>query len=156
MNARNATARFRTTLSQAEGKKATGIIVPPAIIDELAAGQRPPVRVTVNGYEYRTTIGVMGGQCMVGVSAAVRDATGLAPGDDIDVRLVLDESPRGVDVPDDFAESLRTAGTREFFDGLANSVQRYHVDHINAAKATDTRRRRIDKAVGLFLEGKAR
>jgi uncharacterized protein YdeI (YjbR/CyaY-like superfamily) len=47
-------------------------------------------------------------------------------------------------------------GARQFFDGLSNSLQRYHVDNINAAKASETRQRRIDKAVGLFLAGKQR
>ena len=157
MRAPTPTARFRTTLSQAEGKKATGIIVPPEIIDELEAGTRPPVRVMVNGYTYRTTIGVMGGRSMISVSAAIRAATGLVAGDDLDVELVVDDSPRDLDVPDDFAESLQAAaGARGFFDGLANNLQRYHVGHILAAKTPETRRRRIDKAVALFLDGKKR
>lgn len=103
MSAATPTARFRTTLNQAEGKKATGVIVPPEIIDELEAGTRPPVRVTVNGHTYRTTIGVMGGRSMISVSAAIREATGLAAGDDLEVELVVDDSPRDLDVPDDLA-----------------------------------------------------
>ena len=157
MSATKPSARFRTTLTQAEGKKATGIIVPPEVIEELAAGKRPAVRATVNGHAYRTTIGVMSGRSMISVSAAVRDATGLAAGDEVEVELVVDDSPRGLNVPDDFAGSLKRAtGARDFFDGLANSLQRYHVDHINAAKTPETRRRRIDKAVARFLEGKQR
>lgn len=54
--------RFRTKLHQAEGKNATGILVPAAVIGQLGHGKRPPVRVSINGYEYRTTVGVMGGQ----------------------------------------------------------------------------------------------
>jgi uncharacterized protein YdeI (YjbR/CyaY-like superfamily) len=45
---------------------------------------------------------------------------------------------------------------RPFFDGLSNSLQRYHVDQITGAKAAETRLRRIDKAVSLFEEGKKR
>jgi hypothetical protein len=61
---RVATVRFRTTLYQADGKNATGILVPAAVISQLGHGKRPPVRVSINGYEYRTTVGVMGGQAM--------------------------------------------------------------------------------------------
>jgi uncharacterized protein YdeI (YjbR/CyaY-like superfamily) len=43
-----------------------------------------------------------------------------------------------------------------FFATLSNSMQRYHVDNINAAKSADTRQRRIDKAVALFRDGKQR
>jgi hypothetical protein len=35
-------------------------------------------------------------------------------------------------------------------------MQRYHVDTITAAKSADTRQRRIDKAIALFLDGKQR
>lgn len=59
----------------------TGIVVPGEVIEQLAAGKRPPVLVIVNGYEYRSTVGVMGGRHMISVSAAVRTATGLKGGD---------------------------------------------------------------------------
>jgi antitoxin component of MazEF toxin-antitoxin module len=144
-------------LNQAEGKAATGVIIPDDLIEELGHGRRPPVRVKVNGYEYRTTVGAMGGRAMVGVSAAIRKETGLVAGDKIEVELVVDKTPREVDVPADFAKALAgTPATREFFDGLSNSLQRYHVDNVNAAKTEETRQRRIDKAVALFRAGKKR
>jgi hypothetical protein len=149
--------RFRTTLHQAEGKNATGILIPAAAIDKLGRGKRPPVRVTINGYQYRTTVGVMGGQAMVGVSAAIRKATGLAAGDEIDVELVVDDTPRAVDIPPDFASALAAhPGLTDFFNDLSNSLQRYHIDNISGAKAEETRQRRIDKAVALFRAGKKR
>ena len=55
----------------------TGIVVPEEAIEQLAAGKRPPVLVSLNGYEYRNTVAVMGGKCMISISAAVRKATGL-------------------------------------------------------------------------------
>jgi uncharacterized protein YdeI (YjbR/CyaY-like superfamily) len=62
-----------------------------------------------------------------------------------------------VEVPADFAAAMEeSVPARQFFDGLSNSLQRYHVDNINAAKAPETRQRRIDKSVALFLEGKQR
>ncbi len=41
--------RFRTTILQA-GKTALGFEVPPDAVDALAAGKRPPVKVTINGF----------------------------------------------------------------------------------------------------------
>ena len=146
---------FETTLS-ASGNN-TGIVVPDDVIERLARGKRPPVLVTVNGHEYRSTVAVMGGRYLIGVSAAVRAATGLEGGDPISVTLRVADAPREVDVPDDFAAAMEQhAPARQFFDGLSNSLQRYHVDHINAAKAPETRQRRIDRSVGLFLAGKQR
>ena len=79
------TVTFETTLAGSGGK--TGILVPKHAIDELAAGQRPPVLVDLNGYQYRSTVAVMSSQYMVGVSAEVRTATGLAAGDPLRVTL---------------------------------------------------------------------
>jgi hypothetical protein len=146
---------FETTLSSSGNN--TGIPVPESVIEQLGRGSRPPVLVTVNGYEYRSTVAVMGGRHLIGVSAAVRAATGLKGGDPISVTLKVADTPREVEVPSDFAAAMHEAvPARQFFDGLSNSLQRYHVDNINAAKAPETRRRRIDKAVALFLSGKQR
>ena len=154
-NSNSNSISFRTTLS-ASGNN-TGIVVPVDVIEKLGAGKRPPVSVDLNGHVYRTTVGVMSGQHLVGVSAAIRKITGLSGGDPIDVTLTVAATPRAVDVPDDFAAALTAApGARAFFDGLSNSLQRYHIDNMNGAKTDDTRQRRIEKAVALFVAGKQR
>jgi hypothetical protein len=146
---------FETTVA-ASGNN-TGIVVPDEVIGQLAAGKRPPVLVNVNGYEYRNTVGVMGGRHMISISAAVRSATGLKGGDPIRVTLTVADTAREMDVPADFAAALAAdERARAFFEKLSNSMQRYHVDNINAAKSADTRQRRIDKAIALFLDGKQR
>ena len=147
--------RFDTILS-AFGNN-TGIVVPPEVIDELGGGKRPAVVVNVNGYEYRNTIGTMQGQQLISVSAAIRKETGLEGGDAIHVEISLADGPRAIEVPADFGAAMKqqpAAGA--FFATLSNSVQRYHVDNIKGAKTPETRQRRIDKAIGLFLEGKPR
>lgn len=151
----SANAEFDTTLA-ATGNN-TGIVVPEEVIDQLGGGRKPAVAVNVNGYEYRNTVGVMGGKYMISVSAAVRKDTGLKAGDPIHVVLTLADQPREVVVPEDFAAALSAEPTAEaFFAALSNSLQRYHVDNINGAKTPETRQRRIEKAVALFLEGKRR
>ena len=62
--------RFRTTIVQ-DGNN-TGIEVPPEIVEALGSGKRPPVKVTLNGYTYRSTVAVMGGASMISLSAANR------------------------------------------------------------------------------------
>lgn len=150
-----ATASFETTLL-AFGNN-TGAEVSEAVLDQLGAGRRPPVRAVLNGYEFRTTIGVMKGMSLVPVSKAVRDAGGLSAGDTLTVTLTVDDSPREVDMPADLAAALAAEpAAAAFFDGLSNSLQRYHVDQVTSAKTDATRERRIAKAIGLFLDGKQR
>ena len=151
------TAKFSATLHQAPGKKATGIVVPPEVIDQLNSGKKPPVRVTLNGYEYRTTIGIMAGNAMIPVSAAVRKDAGLTAGDHVSVELVVDTTPRQVENPPDLEAAFAAhPDAAAFFGTLSNSLRRYHVDNITAAKTPETRQRRIDKAIGLFVDGKQR
>ena len=155
MAAKPKSVTFETTVA-ASGNN-TGIVVPDEVIEQLAAGKRPPVLVNVNGYEYRNTVGVMGGRHMISISAAVRNATGLQGGDPIRVTLTVADTAREVDVLADFAAALAAdERARAFFERLSNSMQRYHVDNINAAKSADTRQRRIDKAIALFLDGRQR
>ena len=146
---------FDTTVA-ATGNN-TGIVVPDELIERLGAGRRPAVTVNVNGYEYQNTVGVMGGRHLISISAAVRKDTGLKAGDEIHVVLTLAAGPREATVPDDLAAALSAdPAAGAFFAKLPNSLQRYHVDNVNAAKTAETRQRRIDKAISLFREGKQR
>ncbi len=89
---------FRTRVLQAR-VSATGLPVPPEALDELGAGKRPAVVVTVAGYTYRTSVGAMGGQHLIPLSAAHRAASGVAADDDVEVTIELDEQPRDAVIP---------------------------------------------------------
>lgn len=147
--------RFRTTILQA-GKTATGIRIPPEVVESLGAGKRPPVRVTIKDYTYRSSVAVMGGEFMVGVSADVRQGAGVAGGDEVDVDIELDTEPREVTVPDDFTAALDgDPAARRFFDGLNYSNKRRIVTPIADAKTAEVRERRIAKAVERLQEGRS-
>lgn len=138
---------FRTTILTA-GKTATGIEVPPDVIDSLGGGKRPPVRVTMNGFTYRSTVAVMSGKFMVGVNADNRAAAGVAGGDIVDVTIELDDQPRVVEVPADFAKALaQHKGAQAAFDKLSYTHKREHVTAVESAKKPETRERRIAKAI---------
>jgi hypothetical protein len=148
--------RFRTTIFQS-GKTATGIRVPDEIVDALGAAKRPPVRITINGYTYRNTVAVMGGEYWVGVSAEHRAGAGVAGGDEVDVEIELDSAPREIDVPADFAAALDAEpSARRMFDGLSYSNRGWHVLQVNGAKTDETRQRRIAKSVATLKEGRIR
>ena len=60
-------------------------------------------------------------------------------------------------MPEGFAAALAAdPEVASFYAKLSNSLQRYHVDNINAAKSADTRQRRVEKAISLFRAGKQR
>jgi hypothetical protein len=147
--------RFRTKILQG-GKTATGIEVPPKVVTALGSSKRPAVKVTIKGYTYRSTVATMDGKFMVGVSATVREAAGVAGGDTVDVDIELDTAPREVTVPDDFAKALKKdAAARKLFDGLSYSRKLALVGPINDAKTDETRQRRFDKALAALRDGSA-
>jgi hypothetical protein len=134
MAAKPGSVSFEATVA-ATGNN-TGIVVPDEVIEQLAAGRRPPVLISLNGFEYRNTIGVLNGTPMISVSAAVRAAAGLKGGDPVHVTLTVADSPPEVTVPADFAAALAAdeqAGA--FFGKLSNSLQRYHIDSVTSAKS---------------------
>lgn len=137
------------------GKTATGIEVPAAVVAKLGSSKRPAVSATINRYTYRSTVAPMGGRFMLPVSAQVREAAGVAAGDLVEVDLELDTAPREVTVPADFGRALaRDAAARRFFEGLSFSNKQRIVISIEAAKAPETRERRIAKAVDALREGR--
>ncbi len=144
--------KFRTTIMTA-GKTATGIEIPPEIVEAMNSGKRPPVKVTMNNKTYRSTVAVMGGKYMVGVSAENRALTGVAGGDEVDVCIELDQEPREVALPDDLAKALKKdPAAKEFWATLTPSQQRAQATNIESAKAAETRARRIDTTMTMLRE----
>ena len=145
--------KFRTTILAA-GKNITGIQVPDEVVASLGSSRKPAVKVTLNGYTYRNTIAVMGGRFMVGVSAEVREKSGVKGGDTLDIDIVLDTEPRVLDVPADFAKALAAEpAAQAAFDKLSYSNKGRHTMPIEEAKAPETRARRIEKSVAALKAG---
>ena len=148
--------RFTTTI-QLEGKTATGFRVPPPVIEALGKGKRPPVTVTIGAYTYRTTVAPFGDVYMIPLSSEHRTAAGLATGDQIEVEIKLDEAPRDVAEPVDFAAALDAEPiSRQTFDGLSNSNKKWHVLNVEGANTSETRQRRIERSVAMLREGRPR
>lgn len=138
------------------GKTATGIRVPSEVVESLKSSKRPPVRVTINGHSYRSTVAPMGGEFLLPISAENRKLAGVEAGVEVDVEVELDTEPREVTVPSDFSDALdRDVDARRFFDGLSKSSKQRVVLSIEGAKTAETRLRRITKAISELRERRA-
>jgi hypothetical protein len=148
--------RFRTTILQGD-KTATGIRIPDEVVEALGSGKRPAITVTINGFTYRSTVAVLGGDYMVGVSAENRAGANVAGGDVVDVDIELDSEPRVITLPPDFAAALDAEpAARRTFDGLSPSNKGWHVSQVEGAKTDETRQRRVAKQVDALREGRIR
>jgi Bacteriocin-protection, YdeI or OmpD-Associated/Domain of unknown function (DUF1905) len=134
--------RFQATL-QVEGRTATFFEVPldvPAIFGRA----RPPVRVTIGGHTYRSTVAVYGGRYFLPLNRQNREAAGVAAGEWIAVELEADTEERTVDVPDDLRAALdANTEARAAFDSLSYSHRKEYADWVAEAKREETRARRI-------------
>ena len=139
---------FKTKLQLADDANATGIVVPPKVIEALGSGKKPKVKIMINGYHYRSTVAAYNGLFMLPFSQDHRKASGISAGDDIEVTLELDTEPRTVDIPADLLAALKAKkGAFEKFESLAYSIRKNHVYQVNEAKTQETRERRIAKVV---------
>lgn len=145
---------FTATL-ELHGKTATGITVPPEVVESLNAGKRVPVVVTIKKHSYRTTIAPYSGVYLIPVSAENRDAAGIAAGDTLRIGLEVDTAPREIDVPADLAAALsRSKAAKTFFDSLSFSNQRGYVSWVEQAKKEETRNARVATCVQSLEAGR--
>lgn len=148
--------RFTTTV-RATGGTTTGFTLTEEQFSALGPGRRHPVRVTINGYTYRTTVAPYKGDYAVSLSAENRRGAGIEAGDQIEVELERDDTAPALEVPADLTAALATApAARAFFDGLAPSHRKEYVRWIEEPKKPETRAARVEKALALLSEGKSR
>lgn len=126
---------------------ATAIVLTDAQVDDLGGGKRAAVTVTIGSKTVRLRLGVMGGQNLIGMSKANREALGVEIGDTVEATVELDDAARTVELPDDAAKALAAAKLRKQFDALAPSHQKEHVRAITEAKKPETRAKRIEAMI---------
>lgn len=152
----NNSIAFETTLLQTGNN--TGIRVPDELIEQLRAGKKPPVLVTLNNFTYQSTVGVMGGIYLIPVSAAIRKSAGVNGGETIQVIVELDSEPRVIALPTDFQRALDANEgakvTYFFFETLSPSSKKKYVTLVESAKSDQTRLNRIEKAIADLVKGK--
>ncbi len=110
---------------------------------------RAPVRVTINGFTFRSTIAPIGGPAAcIPLRKSNRESAGLNGNETLEVRLALDTDPRVVTPPADLVKALKARPpVWARWQALSFTHQREHVEAIESAKAPETRSRRIARAI---------
>lgn len=139
------TKTFKTTILREEGMCAIPLTFDPK---PVFGKVRAPVKVTLNGYTFRSTIAAMGGDPFIPFRASHREAAGLAGGETLEVRLELDTEKREVKPPADLVKALEAAPPAwARWQELSYTHQREHAEAVEEAKSPETRARRIARAV---------
>jgi hypothetical protein len=146
--------RLTTTLV-ARGPAAAIVLDDEQVAAIGEGARRFPVRATVNGYSWRTTVATMHGETLLGLNRAVRESAGVQAGDAVEVAIELDTAPREVDVPEALARAL--AGdpvAKAAFEALAFTHRKEYARWVGDAKRQETRDRRVTRALEMLREGK--
>ena len=147
-----ATHRFETDL---EAEDSGVFFEVPLDVPAVFGKARAPVRGTINGQPFRSTVAVYGGHYYLPVNRALREAAGVAAGDAVVIELAADEQPRTVDPPAELAGALAAdPEAKVAFDGLSYTHQREYAEWVAEAKREATRRRRVEQAVQMLRDGR--
>jgi hypothetical protein len=138
------TVSFRGSLDSMRGG-GHAIAVDPGIVAPIGAKHATRVRGVIGDAPFRSNLVKMGGTLWLGVHRATAEAAGLATGDEVVVRLEIDDAPLPTDtVPSDLEAALaEDPGLSAAWERLTPSHRRAHVASVLDAKRQPTRERRI-------------
>ena len=127
-------------------KYETGMIAIPFDVKEHFGKARPPVRVTINGYTYRSTPCVYGGKYFIPVRKSNEEAAAIHPDEIVSVTIAADTEARGVEPPPDLLAALkRNAPAKARWEKLSYTTKKEHTLALTEAKKPETRERRLEK-----------
>jgi len=111
------------------------------------------VKGTLNGTDYRASLGVRGGQYFMPLNKELQQQTRLKPGDRVDVTMEPDEA-QVEEMPQDFEHALSAEpAAAQFFESLTPFQRNTYLGWITSAKKTETRVSRIQESVQSLKAG---
>jgi hypothetical protein len=140
-----ASRTFTTTLVNDGGVEV------PFDVEQVFGRKRMPIRVTVNGVSYRTTVSVYGGRYYFPMRREIREQAGVPANGTCRVTVDPDLEPRTIEPPRDLMTAIRKrAPALARWKSWSYTHQKEMVDWITSAKKPETRERRIDKALAML------
>ena len=136
------------TAKKFTSKLENGFIRLPFDVREEFGRPRTPVKVSINGHTYRSTVSVYDRKYFIPVGKANQQAAGVAPGDAVAASMVLDTEKRTVEPPPELKAVLaKNAAARANWLKLSYTAKKEHANAIVQAKRPETRASRVNKIV---------
>jgi hypothetical protein len=140
-----------------QGKEAgvVAAITPPVDVPEFFGTRaRVPIRGTINGYQFRSSLMPMGGCHMMPVNKTLCKGAGVKPGDMVEVVMERDEEERMVEAPPALKKVLTKNKTAQAnWEKLSFSHKKEMAIWIAGAKQEETRARRLAKVMQVLKSG---
>jgi hypothetical protein len=136
--------KFKTKLIGHAEINAAGIKPPFDVVEVFGRKGRVPVKGTINGFPFRSSLMNMGDGHMMAVNAEMRAGAKCKAGDAVAVVMELDEEKRTVEVPAYLKTVItRDARAKEAWGKLSFTHQKEWVRAVEEAKKPETREKRI-------------
>jgi bifunctional DNA-binding transcriptional regulator/antitoxin component of YhaV-PrlF toxin-antitoxin module len=147
--------RFRSVIEQARGPGATVARVPDQDVAGLGGFNQKRAKGTVNGVPFTTATFPYNGEGLwIGVPKATRIAAGAELGDEVEIEIEIDESPREIALPTELEAAFGAEPElRRKFEALSWSRKRLIFEPLAEAKMPETRRARLKKALADLRQG---
>lgn len=146
--------RFKVKLVAHDSSAATGLIPPFDVPKTFGTRARVPVRGTINGYPFRSSLMPMGGCYGMAVNKEMREGAGAKAGDEVDVVMERDEEARTVEAPLELAKELaKNKKAQERWDALSFTHKKEMANCIRDAKQEETKKRRLAKVMQVLKTG---
>ena len=145
---------FRTKLKgDASRMDASAYFTLPFDTRDVWGKAKVPVKVTINGCTWRSTVGNRGGIQYIVVNAAARRGAGVKAGDFVTIALEPDTEKREIEIPMVLQRALGKKLTQKL-DVLSFTHKKEFIVWYSGAKMEDTRARRVEKMKQMLSTGK--
>jgi hypothetical protein len=146
--------RFQTKIEGKEAGVVAAITPPVDVIEWFGTRARVPIRGTINGFPFRSSLMPCGSGRMMPVSKTLCQGAGVQPGDVVDVVMERDVEERTVEAPPELEKELGISKVaRDRWDGLAFTHKKEMANSISGAKQEETKKRRLAKVMNVLKTG---
>ena len=147
--------KFTVKLLGQSGTEVAALKPPFDVVEVFQSKGRIPVKGTINGFPFRSSLMNMGDGHMMVVNAEMRAGAKCKAGDQVSVVMELDEEKRTVEVPRCLKKIINSdPKAKEFWPKLSFTHQKEYVREIEGAKKPETRQNRIAAMMDSLKRGK--
>jgi len=147
--------KFKIKLDGMDGSEVSALSAPFDVQKTFGTKARVPVRGTINGFPFRSSLMPMGGCHRMVVNRTIRDGAGVKAGDTVAVVMERDEAKRKIDPPPQLRKELaksKTAQANWKKQSFTNKKEMARA--ITEVKQEETRVRRLAKVMDVLQNGK--
>jgi hypothetical protein len=148
--------RFKAKIDGPEAGVVAAIAPPVDVVEFFGTRTRVPVRGTINGFPYRSSLMPCGAQRlrMMPVNKILCSGAGVQPGDVVDVVMERDPEERTVDPPSDLKKAMaKSEAAKSNWEKLSFTHKKEMAASIRDAKKEETRIRRLAKVMQVLETG---